>query len=262
MTTPIWLASLTPYLPEASPSSPGGPSGPWVGPAPMWALGGQAAPTSGAPSFWGVSDPTTPGAWEAPGLWGGAEPWNPAWGQGISGSGAESAGAWGIRPWPPEAASEPTQALTPARAPREIIADLRLRLDSLPFETGGVEVRVDDDGLKLEGTIGSLPAKRLVEDAAISVAGVSDAHNSLELEIRADDEITHDLSTQLGTMTWSLGENIAVESHEGKVTLTGDVSSFLLKRVIEDMALLGRGVKDVDNKIRVGPTRASESTES
>ncbi len=50
------------------------------------------------------------------------------------------------------------------------------------LDASDIEVTIDGDEIKLEGTVDSRYAKRLAEDIAESVRGIKDVHNHLRLK--------------------------------------------------------------------------------
>jgi osmotically-inducible protein OsmY len=258
MTTPAWITRLIPFLPEA-PELGALYAGPWA-PAGLWAVSRPVE--ADTVLAWQSSGPQiVPGAPITPGAWGPAVPsslhWDP-----VLGPGQASAGAWGIHPWTLEEGSEPHRAADPGSGVRNTLEAVHLRLNSLPIDTQGLDVSFEDGVVGLAGVVGSLPGKRLIEDAVVSVAGVIDVRNDLQLAKRSDEEIVAALLQRFQAMSWAVGEDVGVESDAGDVTLRGDVLSFLLKRVLEDTALLQDGVKSVVNRLRVtaasaGPVRSA-----
>jgi hypothetical protein len=79
---------------------------------------------------------------------------------------------------------------------------------------------------------------------------------------RSDERIKEDICDELSSDPECDAENVEIEVKDGMVTLSGEVPSRKMKHRAEDIADQARGVKDVENRIRVkgrGGQRASRS---
>lgn len=79
---------------------------------------------------------------------------------------------------------------------------------------------------------------------------------------RSDQRIKEDICDELSDDRFCDARDIDVEVTEGKVTLSGSVTSRHMKHRAEDIADSARGVKDIDNRIRVERGGAGERPES
>ncbi|HLU07300.1 MAG TPA: BON domain-containing protein [Woeseiaceae bacterium] len=68
---------------------------------------------------------------------------------------------------------------------------------------------------------------------------------------RSDERIKEDICDELSSDRQCNAEDIEIEVKDGMVTLSGTVPSRKMKHRAEDIADAARGVKDVDNRIRV-----------
>lgn len=68
---------------------------------------------------------------------------------------------------------------------------------------------------------------------------------------RSDERIKEDICDELSSDSECDAEDIEIEVKEGMVSLSGSVPSRKMKHRAEDIADAARGVKDVDNRIRV-----------
>jgi hypothetical protein len=68
---------------------------------------------------------------------------------------------------------------------------------------------------------------------------------------RSDERIREDVNDMLSDHPWVDASEVEVRVQEGIVTLTGTVEDRDTKRTIEDLAHEARGVKDVQNQLRV-----------
>jgi hypothetical protein len=79
---------------------------------------------------------------------------------------------------------------------------------------------------------------------------------------RSDQRIKEDICDELSDDHFCDAREIEIEVTEGKVTLSGSVPSRHMKHRAEDIADRARGVKDVDNRIRVERSESSEGRSS
>lgn len=79
---------------------------------------------------------------------------------------------------------------------------------------------------------------------------------------RSDDRIKEDINDRLSDDPFVDASEIDVTVSSGEVTLTGTVDQRTSKRRAEDIAEAVSGVKNVENRLRVGQSRSSESTGS
>ncbi len=77
---------------------------------------------------------------------------------------------------------------------------------------------------------------------------------------RSDERIKEDLCDLLMS-SWIDAENVEIEVRQGEITLSGTVEDRRDKRAIEDMAEHILGVKDVQNRIRVGQPHETQPTQ-
>jgi osmotically-inducible protein OsmY len=68
---------------------------------------------------------------------------------------------------------------------------------------------------------------------------------------RSDERIREDICDELSSDPECNAENVEIEVKDGVVTLSGEVPSRRMKHRAEDIADQARGVKDVENRIRV-----------
>ncbi len=131
----------------------------------------------------------------------------------------------------------------------EIKADVDTALAINPAtENYGIDIRVAGDTVRLSGTVKSWPAKRLAEDVAAGVRGVTAIENELVVtyaEARPDEEIREDIFGQLTADVWVDEDLIDVAVENGKVILSGVVGSASARRHAIDDAWVA-GVRDVD----------------
>lgn len=121
-----------------------------------------------------------------------------------------------------------------------------------------VDVLVDGGVVTLSGTVDSLKAKRAAASIAAQTSGVSYVRNRLRVRpsapIPSDAELTNRIEGALAANTTMEAYEIAVDVHRGAVTLSGEVDSWFEKGVADDVAASVRGVRAVDNDLRVENT--------
>jgi osmotically-inducible protein OsmY len=121
--------------------------------------------------------------------------------------------------------------------------------------TSGYAIEVDarEGIITLTGTTNNIMAKRRAEKLAQAIRGVRSVINRIEVDplLRSDDEIQEDVLAALTYDRATESFQIDVSVEEQVVTLGGSVDSWQEKQLAAKVAGSVRGVKEVDNKIRV-----------
>lgn len=133
------------------------------------------------------------------------------------------------------------------------------RLASYP-----VEVAVRDGVVTLKGSVCSYRRLLLAHEIAACYDGVRDVVNLLTVEPSdpvSDDEIAAAVRSALDVNAEITKQTIAVAVSGGKVTLAGNVGSHWERTVAEDVARSARGVRDVNNLLRVNLEEKVEDSE-
>lgn len=129
-------------------------------------------------------------------------------------------------------------------------------------DANDVNVLVDGDTARLEGTVPSYAAKITAENEAYLIDGITHVKNLLEIAfppeilIRDDDEIVNNIESQYKWNSQLNAENINVKSRNGIVTLEGKVYSYWEKSIAEAIANSSVGVMGVDNNLTVLPRKS------
>jgi osmotically-inducible protein OsmY len=79
---------------------------------------------------------------------------------------------------------------------------------------------------------------------------------------RSDERLKEDISERLMSAMHVDASEVSVEVKDGKVTLEGSVPERRMKHCIEDMVDDCMGVKDIDNRIRVGQSATESGSEA
>lgn len=118
-----------------------------------------------------------------------------------------------------------------------------------------VDVLVDDGVVTLSGPVESLKAKRAAASLAAQTSGVNYVRDRLHVRTSApvpsDSELVNRIEGALAANTTTEAYEIAVSVRRGEVTLSGDVDTWFEKGVADDVAASVRGVRAVDNDLRV-----------
>lgn len=123
------------------------------------------------------------------------------------------------------------------------------RIDSTRITTS-----VDTGIVTLEGTVDAYWKKTAAEDIALSVSGVIDVTNNLDVawaESYVDEAIADEVRDALRRSVLVNSENVTVTVSDGIVTLRGQASSLLEKRTAYEKAAYTAGVVGVNNQIEI-----------
>ncbi len=124
-----------------------------------------------------------------------------------------------------------------------------------------VHVKIENDTVKLEGTVPNFTAKISAQRDAFRVKGVKNVENHLQIKfppritIPTDEEITENIKNMLLWNSRINSDSISVQTEKGVVTLSGIVNSFWEKYLALDIANSANGVTEVINTISVNPTK-------
>ena len=130
-----------------------------------------------------------------------------------------------------------------------------------------ITVKVTENHVFLEGYVNSYAAKLAASRDAYLVPGVKHVENNLKVKLTGestppgDDDISRKIRD---SMKWNVkldATDVRVSTHEGVVTLQGQVSSFWEKFEAEDIASHTLGVTGVTNQLGVRMTKTVEDEE-
>ncbi len=145
---------------------------------------------------------------------------------------------------------ETLQALPPYRRDEDLQQDVETVLFAItPFhiDLPGINMRVLDGVLYLDGNISSSLRSDVVESQARSVPGILDVKNNLI----GDDELAGDLAMALGHDKRTSDLPIGVYPRLGEVRLSGAVHTEEQKQTAGEIARSFKGVRSVDNDLVV-----------
>jgi osmotically-inducible protein OsmY len=116
-----------------------------------------------------------------------------------------------------------------------------------------VTVDVQQGEVTLHGQVPSLYQKRLAEQVAHDVVGVAGVTDRLAVRTaqRDDADIQDDVRLQLATDAFLAPGRLGVRSHNGIVTLTGDVNTQFEKLYATDVAARVKGIRTIVNNMTV-----------
>jgi osmotically-inducible protein OsmY len=120
-------------------------------------------------------------------------------------------------------------------------------------DSSEIDVEVADHIATLEGTVDTYWEKIRAAELA-DVTGVFDVVNKLAVvptEDFVDEDVATDVTDALERNLHVNVDNVTVKVKDGKVTLTGKVSSWTAYRSAEDSAFYTLGVKNVDNRLTI-----------
>jgi len=140
----------------------------------------------------------------------------------------------------------PTDAQVTAAVYDTLAADQRLA----PSE---VTVHVQQGEVTLHGVIPSYYQKHIAEQVAHDVVGVARVINELAVRTahRDDADIQADVQLQLNTDALLAPGSLGVRSHNGIVTLTGNVNSDFVKLHVTAVTARLKGIRNILNNITV-----------
>ncbi len=121
-----------------------------------------------------------------------------------------------------------------------------------PGSNCGIDIRVEDGVVTLDGQVDSLSLKRLAGALAWWVPGTRDVINGLEVspeEQDSDDEIAEAVKLVLERDPLVNGDRIRVRSRDGVVTLEGMVANEKESEMAETDAWCLVGVERVENRL-------------
>lgn len=155
---------------------------------------------------------------------------------------------------------------------RRIPDDILGKLNEDP-RVNAAEVKVDfsprTGTVTLRGTVRSYEARHLAEEAALSEKGVRYVHNFLVVPLPdpmafsdtaapGDEGVRARINQILVAQGVLEAERIDVLVEEGNVILEGSVNAFWKKQRAGEVALGVEGVREVDNRLAVVPTRKAD----
>jgi hyperosmotically inducible protein len=141
-----------------------------------------------------------------------------------------------------------------------IAADIVDAIDrNVNVDVDNVDVTVEDGFVTLSGTVKDWTAREAAYDAAANTLGVKGVTDRMLVETGVrppytDAEIAQSVRDQLGWDNQVDASDITVKVHDGRVTLSGAVSSYSAKLAAREDALMIKGVVSVENDLVVEPS--------
>lgn len=166
-------------------------------------------------------------------------------------------------------------ALKEARMEGQLWATYALNRHLNPFD---IEIDVEGDTAVLKGAVEEDIQRELAEQIALSMDGIDSVDNRIEIQSGSaagpedrergfgdrvtDASITTSVKSKLLWNRHTGGLAINVDTRDGQVTLEGAAESDASRQVAERLAANTRGVRSVDNRIRVEPGAADDNERS
>lgn len=125
---------------------------------------------------------------------------------------------------------------------------------NLDVYNADIDLTVTVGLVKMEGTVDAYWKRWKAEDLVSNLRGVVDVENHLAVvpsESYVDKDIAKDIEGALERNLYVNAEEVTVRVENGKVTLTGSVSSYYARGRAYDAAAFTPGVLEVDNHIIV-----------
>lgn len=121
-----------------------------------------------------------------------------------------------------------------------------------------VRVTVENGVVTLTGTVDSYPERQVAETDAVSVPGVREVFNHLEVVIPDVARIAGDLTASAIENALDVAETVDADDvtvifREGSVLLSGSVPSLWAKERVGEIVADIQGVTDIDNRLTVVP---------
>lgn len=138
-------------------------------------------------------------------------------------------------------------------------ADLaRAAVDALAGRTlvpaGRIKVLVTDGWVYLDGDVDWQYQKNAAFDAVHSLIGVKGVVEKISIKPKSSSsEVASQIEAALGRSAELDAQKVRVESHDGKVTLLGQLQSWSQRQEAERTAWSAPGVSEVENLIMVTP---------
>jgi osmotically-inducible protein OsmY len=121
-----------------------------------------------------------------------------------------------------------------------------------------IDVTVTDGVVRLEGTVDAYWKQWKAEDLVSNLRGVTEVENYLAVvpsDSFVDKDIARSIEAAFQRSMYVNAEDVTVKVENGKVTLTGTVSSYHARGRAYEVAALSSGVIAVDNHIVVTQVR-------
>lgn len=117
-----------------------------------------------------------------------------------------------------------------------------------------ITVEVKDAVVTLTGTVDSAIEKKVARDISRDTEGVSDVDDRLAIRNyveRTDEELAEEVRHALIRDAYAKAATVEVYAHHGRVRLDGEVSTYSLKKAVEDVTWWTPGVVDVESLLLV-----------
>ncbi len=127
-----------------------------------------------------------------------------------------------------------------------------------------IDVRANDGVVTLAGAVQSYRQKLQAQQLATACEPVRSVVNNLAVELVdsiPDETIALEVNQHFTTDANLLHQSIRVDSHNGRVTLSGYVVNSEKKKISADIASAINGVRDINNLLIINPDQAMANDE-
>lgn len=138
------------------------------------------------------------------------------------------------------------------RSDSELAAAIQRALEWNVMVPKSVTIKVQEGWITLEGTVAGNYQREAAERAMLYLSGVVGVTNAIELRVEGSStEVKNRIESALKRHAVADAKSIEVGFSDGKVTLTGFVTSWPAIQDARDAAWAAPGVTDVDDQLRM-----------
>ncbi len=152
----------------------------------------------------------------------------------------------------------PVSAQSPLNLDSLIVAEIQEKLaNDSRMPVTGISISAVNGMIRLRGVVQTLAQKQWAQEIAYQVQGVKVVDNQIWVDRGRikDAELKKIIEKKLQQQGASLYRRVRVDVVEGEVTLKGEVSSWGVKHMAEEVISLIRGVGKITNRLKIRDPR-------